>query len=166
MYSPVSLLAICILYYTTQGLVLPASSDLARPVSLISSNQTTTSNLATIRLQNTTHNPVNFLGVHCYHLLPDTVDLEMCQPLFAWLLHDFDAYKEKRYWNGWRFQRGSNPCTIALSSPDRKDSHVRMSMAAIVMYATEVLQTCRETSTGGANVFDGNWRVAITKYAL
>ena len=36
-------------------------------------------------------------------------------------------------------------------------------MADIVTYATEVLQTCQETSTGGANTFQGTWRVVVTR---
>ena len=166
MYSLVSLLAIVIVCYTTYTLALPAPADLTRPVSFLSSNLTTLPALPTIKLQNTTLNPPNFLGVECYHLVPNTVDLEDCQPLFASLVQSGDVYKERNWWNGWHFRRGVDPCTITLSSPDRKDRRVSISVADMVVFATDVLRTCRETGTGGANTFRGTWRVVITRVPL
>lgn len=166
MYSPASLLAIVALCYTTYTLALPAPADLTSPVSSIPSHLTTVPASPTVQLQNTTRNPPNFLGIECYHLLPDTVNLETCQPLFASLLQAGDAYEERKWWNGWHFRRGLDPCTITLSSPDRKDRRVSISLADVVVFTTEVLRTCRETGTGGADTFRGTWRVAVTRFPL
>lgn len=167
MHSPTFLLAIVLPSCTTHAFAFPSPADLTSPiVSLTSSNQTTTSEPATvIQLQNTTttHNPVTFLGIDCYHLPPHTVDLSACQPVFAHLFRQGDVYTEKEWWNGCRFREGIEPCTIAISSPDRKDRRVRLSLADVVLYATQVLETCREMGTGGANVFQGNWRVVVTR---
>ena len=35
-----------------------------------------------------------------------------------------------------------------------------------MLFATEILETCRENETGGAYVFQENWRVVITKNPL
>lgn len=166
MYTPISLFAIGFLC-CTHALAFPAPAGLTSPiVSLIASNQTTTADPASIiRLQNTTttHNPANFLGIECYHLLPNTVTLASCQPVFAQLFRGGDVYKERGWWNGCRFREGIEPCTIAISSPDRKDHRVRISLADVVVYATQVLQTCTEEDTGGAYTFQGSWRVVVTR---
>lgn len=170
MYSPVSLLAIALISRTTHALAPPTPADLASPASLTSSNLTSTPGSATIgRLQNITQDPADdFLGVHCYHLpLPsDTVNLELCQPLFARLLRDGNVYEERGWWNGWLFRRPGEPCTVALSSPERRDLRVRISLAEVVVFAMEVLQTCSENGVGGANTFQGEWRVVVTRNPL
>lgn len=60
---------------------------------------------------------------------------------------------------------GTDPCTITVFSPDRKERRVRISAAEMVVYAEGVLKTCAETGTGtgGANTFRGSWRVAVTR---
>ena len=165
MYSAIYLLAILLRYYTTHvhAHALPALADPTSPP-LTSLNLTTTfASTTTTQLQQNTTNPSsNFLGVECYHLLPETVDLIACQPLFARLLRDGRAYEEVQLRNGFRCQTGVDPCTIMVSSPDRRhDRRVSISMADLVVFATEVLETC---ATGGAYVFRGNWRVVVTKY--
>lgn len=171
MYSAIYLLAILLRYYTTHAHALPALTDPTIPVlvPLTSLNQSTTFAPTTTQLQqqNTTDSSSNFLGVECYHLLPDTVDLIACQPLFAKLLRDGRAYEERNLYNGFRCQMGIEPCVIMVSSPDRRhDRRVRISLAEMVTFATEVLINCLENETGGANVFRGDWRVVVTKYPI
>lgn len=168
MYSAIYLLAILLPYYTTHAHTLPALTHPTSPVPLTSLNQSTTSASTKTHLQQNTTNPSsNFLGVECYHLLPDTVNLVACQPLFTKLLRDGRAYEEVQLRNGFRSQTGTDPCTIMLSSPDRRhDRSVRVSMADLVVLATEVLNTCKEEETGGAYVFRGKWRVVVTKFPI
>lgn len=166
MYPAISLLAILLLRSTPHALALPALADLTSPLSLMSSNPTTNFELPRTRQQNNTNYSSNFLGVVCYHLVPDTVDLHLCQPLFARLMQRGNPYEEMAWWNGWHFRRGIEPCIITLSSPVRQDRRVRISLADVVVYASEVLRTCQETSTGGANTFQGTWRVVVTRYPL
>ena len=79
-----------------------------------------------------------------------------------------DIYERISLANGWWFQSGSEPCFIKIFSPDRDDRFQRIvtSKADIVGYATEVLQTCTETGTGGANTFHGSWRVEVSRERL
>ena len=124
----------------------------------------------------------NYLGIECYHLLPYTLSLTTCQPLFAALLSTSssrggDAYTPHQYRNGWRFRRGVEPCTITLLSPERTDRRVSVSVAEVIVYASEVLGACADgeageggqgtgTGTGGANTFRGRWRVAVSRFPL
>lgn len=118
--------------------------------------------------RNTTIQPLNFLGVECYHLLPETVTLLTCQPLFARLVEGGDVYEKLHLWNGWICKASHESCVIKIESPARQDrrKRVSISLAQIIRYATEVLETCRETQTGGANVFEGSWRVVVTRDVL
>lgn len=43
---------------------------------------------------------------------------------------------------------------------------IRVSIADVYMHASEVLRTCWEGGTGGANTFQGRWKVEVTKYPL
>ncbi len=43
---------------------------------------------------------------------------------------------------------------------------IRVSIADVYMYASEVLRTCREGGTGGANTFQGGWKVEVTKFPV
>ena len=119
--------------------------------------------LPEIAWANLTYKPDNFLGVDCYYLQPATVDLLTCQPLFAKLVEGGQVYTKERFRNGKQFRYGYEPCTIMLSSTTRGDRSVEISMIQIILYATEVLQTCQETSTGGANTFQGTWQVIVTR---
>lgn len=168
MYSAISLLAIFLEYYTIHALAPPTLADLTNPVPSTSLNLTTAFGSTTARLQpNNIDHSSNFLGVECYHLLPDTVSLISCQPLFARLLQNRRAYEQSSLRNGFRVRRGIDPCTVMLTSPDRRgDRRVRIALAEVVVYASEVLRTCQENDTGGAYVFQGNWRVVVTKYPL
>lgn len=112
---------------------------------------------------NNPNSSTNYLGVECYHLAPDTVDLLACQPLFARLFRDGRAYEEMSWGNGFRFRSGGEPCVVTLSSPDRKDRVVSISKADVVLYATEVLESCE---TGGASTFERGWRVAVTRFPV
>jgi len=137
--------------------------------SLLGRHSTSTSFVATVQPHNITYSPLTFLGVDCYHLYPDEVNLGLCQPVFAKMMQDGNPYEEHNWWNGWQFRTGRRgPCTITMSSeaPHDRDRMVRISKAAIIVFATEVLETCQETSTGGANTFQGAWKVAVTKYPL
>lgn len=153
----------------THALAVPTLADVTHYTSLPQSNATTTSSVATAPPHNITHSPLTFLGVNCYHLLPDTVDLTSCQSVFANMLREGNIYEQHNWWNGWQFRTGRRgPCTITLSSAAPEDHFrmVRVSIAEVMMYATEVLQSCRETRTGGANTFEGSWKVEVTKYPL
>lgn len=106
--------------------------------------------------------PLTFLGVDCYHLNPttDRVSLLSCEAAFAGLVRDGNVYREHKLYNAWRYQLSGQHCSIAVISPSRKDRWVKISFAKVVLYATEVLQSCE---TGGANVFEGEWRVVVTR---
>lgn len=153
----------------TNPLAIPTLPGVTHYTSLPQSNSTTTSSVATALPHNTTHSPLTFLGVDCYHLLPDTVNLISCQPLFAKMLQEGNPYEQHNWWNGWQFRTGRRgPCTITLSSaaPDDHRRMIRVSIADVMTYATEVLQSCQESRTGGANTFEGSWKVEVTKYPL
>ncbi|KAL8677927.1 MAG: hypothetical protein Q9186_005679 [Xanthomendoza sp. 1 TL-2023] len=108
--------------------------------------------------------PLNFLGVDCYHLDPqvDSISLLDCQTLFAWMTTSAGGFYEPHsLWNGWRIKRpGLDPCLITLESPVRRDLMVRISFANILSAAHEILEKCQ---TGGANIFQGEWRVVVKK---
>lgn len=118
--------------------------------------------------RNITSGPLTFLGVDCYHLLPDTVTLETCQPLFAKLVNAGSVYEKYRLYDGWSFRAVNEPCFIKIENPIREQrrERVSLSMADILMYATEVLRTCQEPGTGGSNTFKGAWRVVVTKHPV
>ena len=79
-----------------------------------------------------------------------------------------DVYEKISLANGWWFETGSDPCFIKIFSPDRDDRYQRIvtSLADIMLYTTEILQTCTETGTGGANTFHGSWRVEVSRNKL
>ena len=107
--------------------------------------------------------PLTFLGITCYHLLPTRVTLQTCQPLFAALVQAGDVYTPYPIRNGWVFQSGYEPCVIRIESSAREDrgKSVRVSMSQVVLLATEVLETCRGVGSGGANGFEGSWRLVV-----
>lgn len=115
--------------------------------------------------QNTTSHSLTFLGVSCYNLLPDTVTIGACQSLFTKLVEAGHVYDNVRLYDGYHFQSGYDPCVIKIENPDReaRRHHVSISMAQMILYATEVLETCRVPGSGGSNTFDGNWRVVVTR---
>ncbi|CAF9941437.1 MAG: hypothetical protein ALECFALPRED_009141 [Alectoria fallacina] len=169
MYPPIALLSILLLllHPTTLALILPAPAHLTPPFPLPSTTSPTLNTSS------------NFLGIECYHLQPYTIDLTTCQPLFAAMLRSGggDVYAAHQYGNGWRFRKGAEPCTITLLSPERTDRRVSVSVADVVVYATEVLGACcgeagpgagtgTGTGTGGANTFRGRWRVAVSRFPL
>lgn len=147
-------------------LAIPASTDTNSATSLLRLNLTTSSPVDTTRSRNITEGPLGFLGVDCYHLEPDTVNQQLCQTTFAKMLRRGEAYETQQWWNGWQFRASSRaPCTITLSSPLRDDRRrmIGISIADIIQYAIEVLESCQ---TGGANTFDGAWRVEVSKDPL
>lgn len=156
------LLVISSLVFTNHATPLEPA-DINRSISLAKSNVTASSEAATTPTRIITYSPGNFLGINCYHLQPSTVSENSCQPLFAKLVEHGDAYKEKEYPNGWRYQPGHDPCVIMLSSPSRKDRRVKITAAHMLLYAMEILQTCQESSTGGAYTFVGNWQLVVTR---
>ncbi len=138
-------------------------ADINRPISLARDNMTTSPEAATTRTRNITYSPENFLGVDCYHLQPSTVSEISCQSLFAKLVERGDPYEERDLPNGWRFRHGHDPCVIMLSSPSREDRRVKITAAHMLLYATEILRTCQESSTGGAYTFVGTWQLVVTR---
>ena len=113
--------------------------------------------------KNTTSHSLNFLGVSCYNLLPDTVTIGACQSLFAKLVAAGQVYKKVPLYDGYHYQFGYDPCVIKIENPDREERRrpVLVSMAQIILYATEILETCLSQGSGGSNTFDGNWRVVV-----
>ena len=118
--------------------------------------------------RNVTLYSLTFLGVDCYNLLPDTVSIIACQPLFARLVARGRVYEKVRLYDGYRFQAGYDPCVIKIENPDREERRhpIRISMAQMISYATEVLETCRNPGCGGSNNFDGSWRIVVTRKGL
>jgi hypothetical protein len=157
------LLIVSVLVFTNHATPL-VPANIHRPISLARDDLTTSPEAAaTTRTRNITYGPGNFLGVDCYHLQPSTVSENLCQPLFAKLVERGDAYEERDLPNGWRFRHGHDPCVIMLSSPSRKDRRVKITAAHMLLYATEILQTCQESSTGGAYTFVGTWQLVVTR---
>ena len=163
MYLELVLFISTSLLATIHTLALPTLANVTSPASSLATNLPTSLLVAPLHPPNTNSNPSNFLGVECYHLVPATVDLIACQPLFAMLLRSGNIYGEKKWWNRTLLRAGQNPCCIMVSSPSRDDWRVTMCLADIVLYATEVMQTCQETSTGGAYTFQGSWQVIVTR---
>lgn len=130
--------------------------------SLAKANLTTARGSIARHTQNTTSSPADFLGVECYHLKPEIIDLHTCQPLLTSIFEAGHVYEKNSFPNGWYFRKGNNPCIIKLESPAREDRYARISIsiAEIVRYTTEVLENCE---TGGANNFLGSWRVVVTR---
>lgn len=112
----------------------------------------------------------NFIGVECYHLDPqrDMITRQSCQWLFDNLVSGGHVYEEKLWYNNFRFYSRHHDCTIKIYSPTREDRYLRisLSLAQIMLYAIEVLDDCRESGTGGANVIQGDWRVAVSRDVL
>lgn len=74
-----------------------------------------------------------------------------------------DVYIKNKVWNGWTFRLPNShrdPCQITISSPVKADKNVKISYAQTVGLAGEVLKSCE---TGGANTFEGEWRIVVTK---
>ena len=135
----------------------------AQPVSLSRDNLSSIFEALATEVRNITHSSKNFLGVNCYNLPDATVNLNTCQTLFALLFEAGHVYDENAVPNGWRFRYDQEPCVITVSSPTRGDRRVKMSVASLVLYATDILQTCRELSNGGAYTFQGTWQVIVTR---
>jgi len=161
-FSFTTLLIVSTLVFTNHA-TAPMPADFTKPISLPRDDLTISPEAATTRTRNMTYNPGNFLGVNCYNLQPSTVTLTACQPLFAKLVEGGGAYEERSLRNGWRYRHSHDPCVIMLSSPSRKDHRVKISAAHMIMYATEILQTCQESSTGGAYTFVGTWQLVVTR---
>ncbi|KAL9005079.1 MAG: hypothetical protein Q9188_002126 [Gyalolechia gomerana] len=115
---------------------------------------------------NTTSSPLNFLGVNCYHLSPaERVTPNQCQRLFQYLFSSGDVYRKYSIHNGWIYKAPppttpEDACIVRVASPDRQDRNVILSFADIVQYSSDVLRECE---TGGANTFEGEWSVIVTK---
>ena len=112
----------------------------------------------------------NFIGVECYHLDPerDIVTRQTCQWMFDNLVSGGHVYEEKSWYNNFRFYSRHHDCSIRIYSPTREDRYlsISLSLAQIMLYAIEVLDNCKEPGTGGANVIQGDWRVAVSKDVL
>ncbi|KAI4192832.1 MAG: hypothetical protein LQ350_008551 [Teloschistes chrysophthalmus] len=111
---------------------------------------------------------LTFLGTMCYHLLPDTVTLEACSPLFDTIFGDPRVMMPREQYNGWRFMLPQKKCTLMIASPNiREDKRVMISLAEVVSHAIEVLRFCDGTAsgtgTGGSYTFQGRWQVVVTK---
>lgn len=138
--------------------------DNNKPVSLAQENLTTIFEATATHSQNITHNPQNFLGVNCFYLKPETVDLTDCQPLFARLVAYGHVYDEQSVPKGWFLRYNNHPCIIRVTSPTRADRRVKISMMDVILYTTEIIETCRETGTGGAYTFQGTWQVQVSRH--
>ena len=126
-------------------------------------NLTAIPNTSLIWTQSLVDTPNNFLGVECYHLEPETVTREACQPLFDRLFVGGHVYEERQMSNKRLFRFAYDPCVIMISSPTRGDRRVTLSIADVVLYAIEVLRACEKISTGGAYTFKGTWQVVVTR---
>ena len=118
--------------------------------------------------RNITSHSLTFLGVTCYNLLPDAVSTGTCQSLFAKLVMAGHVYDKVKLYDGYHFQSGHDPCFIKVENPDHEERRrpVSISMAQMILYATEILETCQFPGTGGSNTFDGNWRIVVTRKRL
>ena len=120
-----------------------------------------------IRFPNPSSSSLGFLGVNCYYLVPDkdTVTIQACQPLFAALVRHGHIYKQKPYYNNFIFQYAQEPCVLKIFSPANEDrlAKANLSVSQIISYTTEILETCQHTGTGGANVFEGQWRISVSR---
>ena len=164
MYTRLLVVALPALVSVTRALRLPVSSlEIQLPSS--STNLTINHDPTMTQPANSTSNPLTFLGVYCYHLLPDTVDIQMCQTAFAALYRGGHVHDKIKMYNGWFYKMQHEPCTIKIANTSEKERHdrVSISMAEIVRYATEVLEECRHPGSGGANTFEGNWQVVVTR---
>ena len=148
--------------------VLPLLSTLAEAHTLRSSSNfppqrslnVTTARLPVTEPFNSTLNPLNFLGVQCYHIQPATVTLNDCQSLFAMLVREGNVYEEKEFQSRSRFRYPRTHCSVMIFSPYREDKRVKLSVMGLIKYATEILEECRD---GGANTFQGSWQVVVTR---
>ena len=162
MYTPILIVTLPAFFSGIRALSLPVSTlEYQLPSSPIA-NLTANYDPVTNQSSNSTTNSLTFLGVDCYHLLPDTVDLLMCQNAFADLYRGGHVYEEVSLYNGWFYRTQRDPCTIKIANRSKQERHdrVSISVADIVSYATEVLEECQ---TGGANTFKGNWQVVVTR---
>ena len=72
-------------------------------------------------------------------------------------------YDEMEVPNGWHARYDHGDCTISVSSSSRGDRRVKITTADLIVWATEVLQTCQDPSTDGAYTFQGTWQVEVTR---
>ena len=155
-----------LLITTAQTLVLPIANDI---------DLTPLSNLSIIGIlrlsssqpANLTSHPLTFLSVTCFHLLPNTVSLHDCQPVFKQLVSGGRVYNQRELYNGWTFQRPHTPYIIEISStsPEDRRKTVQISIAMIITHATAVLRDCESSGSGGAMTFEGKWRVIVSRKA-
>ncbi|KAL8770941.1 MAG: hypothetical protein Q9203_005908 [Teloschistes exilis] len=110
---------------------------------------------------------LTFLGPMCYHLLPATVTLQACNPIFDTIFADPRVMIPKELYKGWRFMLPNRECTLMIDSPAREDKRVNISLAELVSHAIEVLRFCDAsasgTGTGGSYTFKGRWQVIVTR---
>lgn len=168
MYLRLTLLISALIFSATDALAISASTDGSSHTSLVKTNRTTNVELTTFQSNSTTLTPWNFVGVECYTLPPATVDPLACQHVFAKLIGWGRVYEERKLYNRCLFRAGAEPCSITLLSPSPRDHRGRISIsfADIIGYATTVLETCRETSTGGAKTLPNSWQVVVTRDPL
>ena len=167
----VLLLTIALPFTPTSAARLP---NLARPTSLIplTSESSRLANLSSLETRpgQTISPSLNFLGVECYHLdlEHDLVTRQTCQMLFDNFVSDGHVLEAESWYNNFVFFSRNRGCTIKIYSPTREDrySTISLSLAQIMLYALEVLDSCRESGTGGANVIQGEWRVAVSRDAF
>lgn len=79
-----------------------------------------------------------------------------------------NPYETHTWRNGMQFRTSRHgPCTITLSSAAEGDrgKKVRVSVADVYGYASEVLRSCEGSGTGGTNGFEGGWRVEVSRVA-
>ena len=154
-----------LLIATTQTAIIPAPHIPPPPIPIMGSTDNIHSQ--TPQPNDTSPSSLKFLGVDCYYLSPEKepVSLLSCQPLFASLVQKGHIYKPGRFYNGFNFKHGQDPCTIKIFSPAKEDrlSKIYLSVSQIISYTTEVLHTCQGTGTGGANVFEGSWRISVSR---
>ena len=141
-----------------------ASAIIATPLAALSSTIPSSLDIA---LQNTTTPPLTFLGVECYRLdrQEDHVSIQSCQDIFAALVSRGKVYDKMKLHNHFIFRAPHTDCAIMIFSPARRDvvSSVDLSPMDVILHASEVLRECQSLGMGGADVFQGEWRVAVTK---
>lgn len=165
-------LTIALLFATTHSARLPNHALPTLPIVSFTSESSRPGNLSSLESHPGNEMPpsVNFIGVECYSLdrQRDIVTRQTCQPLFDNLVSRGRVYEARSWYNNFLLRYRDYDCTIKIYSPLREDRHSKifLSMAQIILYATEVLDSCRESGTGGVNVIQGDWRVAVSKDVL
>lgn len=112
----------------------------------------------------TTSPSLTFLDdIKCNHLSrqDDFVDREACGHLFDKIFRYSDVYEERSVYNGYEL-RDIDQCSIRVYKPER-GGRTMVSLAQMVVRAIAVLDECKTGGTGGAFVFDGEWRAAVSK---